>query len=824
MLISSTPTLARRKTVALAVASVFGIAAFSGLHSSQALAAETQQAHAPTHHQAYDIPAGSLENVLTRLGKEAGILLSYPSETTAKLTSPGLKGDYSVEAALAQVLRGTSLQALKQPDGSYSLKPLEKISSTPEKGAAVLPEIKVVSNQLGSITEDTGSYTPGTIATATRLVLKPSETPQSITVVTRQHIDDFNLNSIDDVMRHTPGITVSHYDTERTNYWARGFAVENFQYDGIPSLRNAAYSAGQTLSDMAIYDRVEVLKGATGLLTGAGSIGATINLVRKKPTSEFRGEFTLGAGSWDNYRTQLDLSGPLTESGNVRGRTVIAYQDKQSFMDHYERKTGLFYGILEVDLGPQTLLTLGADYQTNDPKGSGWSGSFPLFNSSGGRNSVSRSFNNGAKWSRWEQDTRTLFSTLEHKFAGGWVGKLQLNHQVNAYDAPLGSIQGYYPRANGTASIYANKYTGETTSNALDAYASGPFELFGRTHELVVGVSASRSHWKGKNYWNLTYINNTVPDFTEWNGNITEPNWGPVSSRIDETVKQYGGYITGRFNLSDDWSLLLGTRLANYHLANDDEESRESGRLVPYIGTVYKLNQNYSVYASYTDIFMPQTYYRSRNNKLLEPNEGQNYEAGLKAEFFDGNLNASVAYFEVHQDNRPESDRVYNSAPTNPLLSDAYLPIKAKTKGFEAEVSGQLAAGWQLQAGFTHKIIRDANGDKVSTWEPEDQFTIFSTYKLKGNLDKLTIGGGGRWQSKGWQMLTNRPLNRTEEFSQSAYGVVDLMARYQISPQLSANLNVNNVFDKKYYTNIGFYNSGYYGEPRNAMLTFKYAF
>ncbi|WP_319004569.1 TonB-dependent siderophore receptor [Methylobacillus caricis] len=470
------------------------------------------------------------------------------------------------------------------------------------------------------------------------------------------------------------------------------------------------------------------------------------------------------------------------------------------------------------------MLTVGADYQNNDPKGSGWSGSFPLFNSSGGRNSISRSFNNGAKWSRWEQDSRTVFSTLEHKFDGGWVGKLQFNHQTNGYDAPLGSIQGNYPRADGTASIYANKYTGETTSNALDAYASGPFEWFGRTHELVVGASVSRSHWTGKDYWDLTYINNMVPDFSQWNGNITEPDWGPVSSRRDEVVKQTGGYVTARFNLSDDWSLLLGTRLASYHLANPDEESRESGRLVPYIGTVYKLNQNYSLYASYTDIFMPQTYYRSSNNKLLEPNEGQNYEAGLKGEFFDGALNASLAYFEVHQDNRPESDRLYNSNPTNPAITDAYKAINAKTRGFEAELTGQLAPGWQVQAGFTHKIIRDEHGDKVSTWEPEDQFTIFSSYKLKGRLDQLTIGGGGRWQSKGWQMINNRVLGRTEEFSQSAYGVVDLMARYQISKQLSANLNVNNVFDKKYYTNIGFYNSGYYGEPRNAMLTFKYAF
>ena len=143
----------------------------------------------------------------------------------------------------------------------------------------------MLANQLGTVTEGTGSYTPGTIATATRLVLTPRETPQSISVVTRQAMDDFNMKSIDDVMRYTPGITVATYDSERTAYYSRGFAIQNFQYDGIPILQDAQYSSGHTLTDTVMYDRVEILKGATGLLTGAGGPGGTINMVRKKPTA-----------------------------------------------------------------------------------------------------------------------------------------------------------------------------------------------------------------------------------------------------------------------------------------------------------------------------------------------------------------------------------------------------------------------------------------------------------------------------------------------------------------------------------------------------------
>jgi outer-membrane receptor for ferric coprogen and ferric-rhodotorulic acid len=133
--------------------------------------------------------------------------------------------------------------------------------------------------------------------------------------------------------------------------------------------------------------------------------------------------------------------------------------------------------------------------------------------------------------------------------------------------------------------------------------------------------------------------------------------------------------------------------------------------------------------------------------------------------------------------------------------------------------------GWQLQAGYTHKVSRDQGGTKVSTWEPEDQINLYTSYKLTGDLDKLTLGGGVRWQSTGWQMLTNWNKGGTvEKFSQDPYWLVDLMARYQISKNLSATVNLNNVFDKSYYTNIGFYNSSYYGDPRNVMVTTRWDF
>ena len=431
---------------------------------------------------AYAIPAGPLGKALTQFGVQAGVTISFDTDQARHLTSTGLNGSYTVEDGLARLLANSGMHAERQSNGGYIL------VANAEQSALQLGATQVTTNQLGTVTEGTGSYTPGTIATATRLVLTPRETPQSISVVTRQAMDDFGLNSIDDVMRHTPGITVSTYDSERTNYYSRGFSINTFQYDGIPTLRDAQYSAGQTLTDMALYDRIEVLKGATGLLTGAGGVGGTLNLIRKKPTADFQGSIELGAGSWDNYRSQIDVSGPLTETGNIRGRAVAAYNDKHSFLDHYSRKTSVFYGILEADLDEDTLLTVGADYQDSDPKGSSWTGSRMIFDAEGKELDLPRSFNNGPKWGSWAQYTRTAFATLEHSFSNGWVAKGQYNHQINAYHAPLGALS---QDSGNQSSLFARKYVGETTSDSLDAYATGPFELFGREHELVLGQSSS---------------------------------------------------------------------------------------------------------------------------------------------------------------------------------------------------------------------------------------------------------------------------------------------------------------------------------------------
>ncbi len=165
------------------------------------------------------------------------------------------------------------------------------------------------SGQLGSTSEGTESYTTGAMSTATKLPLTMRETPQAVTVITRQRMDDQAMTDINDVVKATPGLFLDFSSGPgRQTYKARGFEIDNLMYDGIPSSYNGVSVGSQP--NLAMFDRVEVVRGATGLVTGAGNPSAAINLIRKRPLAEQRVTLTGAAGSWDDYRGEVDASSP----------------------------------------------------------------------------------------------------------------------------------------------------------------------------------------------------------------------------------------------------------------------------------------------------------------------------------------------------------------------------------------------------------------------------------------------------------------------------------------------------------------------------------
>lgn len=686
-----------------------------------------------------------------------------------------------------------------------------------------LPAVTVTGEGLGSVSEGTDSYTIGVTSTATKLRLSPRETPQSLSVVTRQHMDDQALLSVRDVLDATPGISSRQLDSERVSFSARGFAIDNFMYDGVPTNIEGAYAFGDSALDTVIYDRVEVIRGATGLMTGAGEPSAAINLVRKRPLPGFAASAGVTVGSWDFYRGEADISTPLTADGRIRGRVSAAYQDKKSYIDLYQQKRSVFYGVIEADITSNTLLTLGTDYQQTRPTGTTWGG-FPLFYSDGSRTDFRRSVTTAAGWSEWETESRTLFATLEHRFANGWMARGTFSHAENDYDARLLWLTGYPDRATGLGmkgGALAH-YVGNRQQNTVDLYATGPFQLAGRRHELVLGFTGNHQRVVNDNYPPLDAAA-PVGNFYDWNGSYPEPNWSDTATGGDRAkTRQTGAYAAARFSLADPLTLIAGARVSNWKTDQYSwgaEYSYDHDNVVtPYVGLIYDLNDTYSVYASYTEIFKPQSY-RDASGKYLDPVEGKNYEVGLKGEFMQGRLNASAAVFEVKQDNLAQVD-VGRLLPDG---SQAYYAAQGtRTRGFELELAGEVARGWNMFAGYTHYIAEDADGKPVNTTAPRSMFKLFTTYRLPGAWRRLTVGGGVSWQSRTFSDAIG-PQGETE-VGQGSYALINLMARYEFDRQLSATLHINNLADKKYYTQMGFYNQGFYGAPRNAMLTLKYQY
>ncbi|KRP77512.1 TonB-dependent siderophore receptor [Pseudomonas veronii] len=800
------------------------------------LGAPTLYAAEPTSTQeaarSYRIAGGALVAVLNSFAEQSGMFIAGHNSLAAGKTSPGLNGSYTPTSGLQHLLQGSGLQALPQGNNGYVLELIPAHSGALELGATT------ISGQgLGAITEDTHAYTTGVMASATGLPLSMRDTPQSVTVITRQQMDDQGSNSIADTLRRAPGVSVQNYDSERWEFSSRGLPITNFQYDGVNATYDGVYDYGTTSTDMAVYDHLEIIKGSAGLLSGSGDPSATVNLIRKKPTREFKASVTQTFGSWDNYRTEGDISGPLTESGNLRGRFVGVYQDRQSYLDHYQHTKDIGYGILEADLTPDTLLTFGIDQQDTRSRGASWTG-FPMFFSDGSRTHFSRSFNPAADWSRRDFQNQTLFASVQQQLANDWSLKVSLDRKRSQHDTLLASASGGNPDPVSGDGMYMfmGKYKGDQLQNTLDVNLSGPFNLFGREHELIMGFMATRSKQDVPVYGSIyPAVGGSIFD---WHGEYAKPDI-PRSGQNDIVQRQTGAYLATRLKPTDDLSVILGTRVSTFSgtdttdfydptKADNRTTYRQSGVVTPYAGIVYDLNDTWSVYTSYTQIYRPQSS-KDADRKLLDPIEGATYEAGLKAAFYDGRLNASFAAFRIEQDNVAEYVSGFET-------DSVYRPIAgATTKGFEAQLSGEVLDGWNISAGYTYQHTRDANNGYVyssvlQTTTPQQVVRLFSSYRLPGALEHVTVGGGVNWQSEFFGNVFQPDPNDTVNFGQNAritqdsYYLVDLMARYRFNEHLSTTLNVKNLFDKKYYTGLGNFGTGFYGEPRSLQLATKWDF
>ncbi|MCO8162374.1 TonB-dependent receptor [Pseudomonas sp. 21LCFQ010] len=816
-----------RSRLSLSIRHTLVASLLAGVPALPAWAASTMPAQ-QQQSRTYAIAAGSLDQVLNRFASESGTLLSVDGTLTAGKRSPGLNGSYGVREGLAKLLADTGLQAINSA-GNYTL---QKVIEAGD--AVVLGATDINARGLGATTENTGSYTTGSMQTATKLALTMRETPQSVSVVTRQQMDDASLTTVQEAISKTPGLTMQKIGPERYTFYARGFQINSLLYDGLPTLLGTAADA-VTPANLAMYDRVEVTRGATGLVQGSGSPSAAINLVRKRPTAEPQAELTLGAGSWDNYRSEMDLSGPLNESRSIRGRTVVTYQDRNSFQDTVSKEHSLLYAVGEVDLNPDTTLTLGASYQ-NENNNVAWNG---LTTAANGRDlKLSRSRNFAADWEYWDMETRMLFVDLEHRMSNDWTLRMAANQSWSELDY-LGSYPGRLTSNVSTLSIRGSGGHVDDRQSSYDLYLSGPFELLDRRHELVLGASRRKDVIGYRSSGVYNFATNIDPYLFN-SAVIAKPSLNTREISNPTQTDQDSLYSTARFTITDDLKVILGARLDWYDYdylydfkgSVSTSQAKETRHLTRYAGALYDLDEHHTAYVSYTDIFQPQTYIDSAN-KLLTPVEGENYEIGIKGEYFAGVLNTSIALFQIIQRNRPKSVDDQTSCTTYPQSTCYEAAGKVRNQGIDIQLSGALTPNWDMSAGYTFsqaKYHKDSGvferGDLFDTDVPRHQFKLSTMYKLPNQWERWRVGGSLYSQSSIFNKGTTAGVGY--EIEQAAYYIVDLNAGYKASEHLDLRFGLNNVFDKKYYQtisqNTSSWPTAFYGDPRNIQVTASYRF
>jgi outer membrane receptor for ferric coprogen and ferric-rhodotorulic acid len=813
-----------------------------------------------------NIAAQPLKNALRAFAGMTHLQLVYTSELVAGHTSAAVSGSYAPAAALQLILDGSGLAYRFTSPGVVTL---EKISAD---GARVIGTVEVEGAKTAgangstdeTATEGTCSYTTDAMSVGSKTAQSIRETPQSVTVITQQQLLDQNLNDLTTALTQAPGIEVTRANTGAPVYYSRGYEITNFLIDGSPMAANPFPNVIQpgVAPSLAEYDHVEVLRGPDGVLAGNGDPGGAVNLTRKKPLDHTQVVFEGDYGSWKNERGMLDVSGRVPDTdGKARARLVIEGQRQDYFYEVSKSARQTVYGTVDIDLTPTTLLNFGGSYahQTSVP----WYLGLPR-QSNGNDLGLPRDTCLCMPWSTAATETKEVFATLTQKIGEDW--KLKLN--VTDKSAISTDQYGYFSPASGgiAPGLTAGSFTAQRLSYpfqqlSADASLSGKFSLLGRQHTLVVGADTQNSTSTGYTGYNAV---NGSASFSYNQLMAFNPNFYPQPSYVLATYypvneqKQYGLYGTLKLALLDSLHLSMGARDGSYGyntsqqtilkgavFATANSRFQKSGTITPYGGLVWDLNKEWSLYSSYTDI------YKVQNNTditgaLLPPITGSSYEYGTKAELLNNKLKFSLAYYKTE---RSGVAVVGGTATINGLANQTfYLPGgRSVSQGIDTELSGEVMPGWQLMTSYVYNnnkteaggIASAPNGAPIATLMPQHMFKFWSTYQLPGEFNKWTIGGGVNWQSATYVfgtacLGTLTPSNLCQDqnlktidrssfsFTQAPYAVVNARIAYKFDEHWQASLNVNNIFDKVYYTTVGGISNGnWYGAPRNATLTLR---
>jgi iron complex outermembrane receptor protein len=800
-------TLLRPSLLAIAIALCVPLA------STQLIAAE----QASSVH-AYNLPAAPLASTLNQIASQAGLALSLNPSLAAGKTSAPVKGQFDAAAALREALRGTGLQLEQSSAGTYSL------VAIPE-GTLALPETAVIGTEnIESAWGPVDGYLAKRTAAGTKTDTALVDAPRSISVVTREQMDDRNVQNLDDAVRYMPGTTASSYGSDTRADWLRVRGFEPTQFlDGLPLPKGTYATPKQETWNL---DRLAVLRGPASSVYGQTPPGGLLDMVSRRPTAEDSHEIQLQYGNYNQRQINFASTGKIDDEGQFLYSLSGVVRDSDTQIDHVDNKRYNIAPSLTWNIDEDTRFTLLTQFTRDD---TGITSQFlPVQGTKIDMPFGDISHHKNLGDPEWEYYDRTYYAlgyAFEHRLNDVWQFRQNLRYTKTDLSFQAVTV-GSYPFTQvddaGNVGRTTTSVDEDISQFAVDNNFQADFATGEVNHTVLLGLDHQRSNT------NYLSIFGTAPPI-----NVNNPIHGlpierPARSTAfydyDQKTYQTGLYVQDQMAL-DQWRLTLGGREDWVHTGtkffnkgdatNTERDKNFSGNAA----ISYVFDSGFVPYLSYAESFQPTTGAAASSTESFKPTEGKQWELGIKYQPPGSNTLLTAAIYDLTQKNVSVTTTVAGT----PITSQTG---EVKVKGLELEAVSDVTENLKLIAAYTlaKSEVQDGDfkGNRLQLM-PNQQASLWTDYTWhNGVLDGFGVGAGVRYTGNTYGDQANTELGKAD-----AYTVFDAAVHYDLGrldntlKGASLALNATNLFDKDYISTCdSFY--CYYGDQRSVVASATY--
>ncbi|NOU23770.1 MAG: TonB-dependent receptor [Methyloglobulus sp.] len=800
----------------------------------------------------FHIPKQKLIPALTDFAEQSGVQLLYNAELAEALSTSGINGSYAPQQALSSLLKGSGIgyryvdkniiTLERQPKGNINgsaLLPVAQVAadSTKDNGEGqVMPKVTVEADADPNWQTDpyNTDYVLPNATSGTKTDTPVMETPVNVQSVSKQALKDQQAISLDKALRNVSGVTTSKNNLGSETYYLRGFQSNalfrnGFRQDtGISSFGQSAFGGiGQQFANI---EGVEVLKGPAAILYGRVEPGGMVNVITKMPKDTPYYALQQQFGSYSLFRTSMDATGPLTENKDLLYRFNASFQDNNSFRDLVNNENVFLAPVLRWNITPKTQATLQLEYQHQnasqdqqvlpfDPKTNRII-DLPHHLNYGERNPV-------------ETETHFVGFDWKHQFNDDWSIKQGVNYKSIHSNLGLTAVPQFFDIGNNQVGRQTTNgfSTLDTLSTNLDL--AGHFDTWGLRHTLLMGgdyynFESTSGQAFGNDSFNAPYsfigLDNPVHP---GKGLFVDQS---TFSSFRQAVDNFGAYFQDQVKLPYNIHVLGGFRYQYVHsklLQSDANESftqlvpdtvQTDDAVTPRFGLLWQPKNWLSLYGNYVENFGANTGafgFNGNGNppKPLPPQSAQQFEIGAKFEFFDGRFRATLDYYDITKQNvaTGDPDKTHSCRGT-PGDCSALLG-EVRSRGPEVDIQGEILPGWNVIATYTNQDVRVTKGSDTTggnfggveipaggrlQFTPRNIGSFWTTYEFQqGDFKGLKFGGGVNMQ--------DGMVDASNKAKSPGYALVSLLAGYSFEigkAKLTAQLNIDNLLDKDYVTNI----------------------